>query len=371
MSALEYRPDADEVRKRLSEWWNGGDIGRPAMLITAPRPEAALRGNTPLRSSATLPAEPMAPDECCPQYTTKSLTYRVEREEYLQSRLMSFGEHMPTASPCLGHNCLALYLGCNAVERRDTVWFEPCIEDPDEAVFEYDPNNRYWDFQLRLIKGLLEAGRGKYLITFPDLIEGLDTLAAMRGTEQLLTDLVDRPEWVHGSLSRITELYIKHYDILYELIKDETRGSHFWAWAPGKMAKFQCDFSAMISPEMFRNFMVPVLESLTEHVDHCMYHWDGPGAIPHLDVLLSIPGIEMLQWTPGAGLEPATGRRWWPLFHKTIDAGKKICLTSDVNLASLALLRREFGPKLKQFMFIVSARTPREAQAMLDLATVD
>ncbi len=27
------------MRVRLTTWWNGGDIGRPAMQITAPRPE--------------------------------------------------------------------------------------------------------------------------------------------------------------------------------------------------------------------------------------------------------------------------------------------------------------------------------------------
>jgi hypothetical protein len=365
MSSLKYRPDADDVRKRLAEWWNGGDIGRPAMQITTPRPEASLRSET------TLPTQPEAPSGSCPQYTTLSLTYRVERDEYLRSRNVSLGEDMPTASPCLGPNCLALYLGCTAIERPDTVWFETCIKDPDKAVFEYDPDNHYWDFQLRLIKALLEAGKGKYLVTFPDLIEGLDTLAAMRGSEPLLIDLMDRPEWVHESLDRITDLYIKYYDTIYELIKDETGGSHFWAWAPGKMAKFQCDFSAMISPAMFNDFMVPILKRLTEHVDYCMYHWDGPGAIPHHDALLSIPGINMIQWTPGDGVEGATDPRWWPLFHKTIDAGKKVLLTAGVTMESLAALKREFGPKLKQFMFTTRARTPEEAQAMLDLAMVD
>ena len=37
MGGLLYREDIDEVRKRLTLWWNSGDIGRPAMLITAPR----------------------------------------------------------------------------------------------------------------------------------------------------------------------------------------------------------------------------------------------------------------------------------------------------------------------------------------------
>ena len=37
MSGLMYREDMDEVRARLTTWWNGGDIGRPAMQVYAPR----------------------------------------------------------------------------------------------------------------------------------------------------------------------------------------------------------------------------------------------------------------------------------------------------------------------------------------------
>ena len=39
MAGLLYREDMDDVRERLTTWWNGGDIGRPAMQITASRVE--------------------------------------------------------------------------------------------------------------------------------------------------------------------------------------------------------------------------------------------------------------------------------------------------------------------------------------------
>ncbi len=39
MSSLLYRSDIDQARDRLTTWWNGGDSGRPVMLLTAPRKE--------------------------------------------------------------------------------------------------------------------------------------------------------------------------------------------------------------------------------------------------------------------------------------------------------------------------------------------
>ena len=357
MSGLTYREDMDEVRKRLTEWWNGGDIGRPALQIAVPRP----------RPVEDIPALPKPPGAKCDQYTTKSVEYRVNvaQRSCVQTRYL--GEAAPFANLSLGPSTLALYLGCKGVEMPTTVWFEPFLQSAEEPRFMYDRNKFYWDFTLKLTAEHLRVGKGKYLLEFPDLIEGLDTLAAMRGSERLLSDLIDRPEWVHGCLRQVTDRYFHYYDVLYDMIRDEVGGSHFWSWAPGRMAKFQCDFSAMISPAMFREFMVPVLTEMCERVSYCMYHWDGPGAIGHHDHLLSIPKLHMIQWTPGAGAPSTTDQRWWPLYHKTVEAGKKVFLMG-ASIEGLEALKREFGRKLRQFMIRMQAKSLKEADAIFRIA---
>ena len=357
MSGLLYREDMDEVRARLTTWWNGGDIGRPAMQITAPRPE-------PLEDIEAMPE----PEGWTTHYSTSNFEYRV----YLSARACIstyyLGEAVPTVSPDLAPDCLALFLGCRGVDGPGTVWCEPFIDRPEEAVFAFDRGNFYWDFCLRLAREQLRLGKGKLVITFPDLIEGLDTLAAMRRNDRLLIDLIERPEWAHACLRQITCLYFHYYDILYDLFRDEVGGSMFWAWAPGRMTKLQCDFSAMISPEMFDEFMVPVLTEMCERVSYCMYHWDGPGALQHHDLLLSIPRLTMLQWEPGAGNEPTWHRRWWPLYHKTVEAGKRVIIFCDT-LDTLKTLKREFRGGRKQFMINMGVDSPEQAEEVLKVAS--
>ena len=357
MSGLLYRPDMDQVRQRLTTWWNGGDIGRPAIRLNVPADE-------PLECIKALPTPP----DWRTDYSTGNWEYRLNISARACTWQHYLAEAVPYVSPDLGPCCLALYLGCRAVEGTGTVWAEPCIDpdDPTSASFEYDPDNPYWKTTLRLGAEQRRIGQGKFLLQFPDLIEGLDALASMRGTERLLGDLVDRPDWVQDSLTRITQAYFKYYDILYEeLMRDETGGSIFWCWAPGRMTKLQCDISAMIGPEMFRDFVVPVIRDICHGVDYAMYHWDGPGAICHHDHLLAIEGLDMLQWTPGAGAEPPHDRRWWPLYHKTIDAGKKVCILCK-GIDNLRTLRREFGPKLKQFLIWSAAESIEEAEKVLE-----
>jgi hypothetical protein len=120
---------------------------------------------------------------------------------------------------------------------------------------------------------------------------------------------------------------------------------------------------------MFGEFMVPVLTEMSERVSYCMYHWDGPGAIQHLDHLLSIPRLGLIQWTPGSGVEPVHHRRWWPLFHRIVEAGKKVILIGGFNVEIVAELKREFGEGLKQIALKTWVKSKAEAEAIIQAAT--
>ncbi|HDZ21003.1 hypothetical protein LCGC14_0254300 [marine sediment metagenome] len=354
MAGLLYREDMDAVRERMTTWLNGGDIGRPAMHVHAPREETL----------EDIPEFPCPPDVNAAHYTIKSFELRLNQGQRGCLNSWFLGESAPVATPGLAPNTLALYLGCEGVEAEGTVWCEPCIESPETAVFEVDEDNKYWQFTLKLTRALREHGAGKWLLAFPDLIEGLDTLAAMRDTQKVLVDMVDRPDWVHESLKTITDLYFFYYDQLYDMMKDEVGGSNFWAWAPGRMVKLQCDFSAMIGPEMFGEFMVPVLDEMTRRTDFSMYHWDGPGALCHHDHLLSLEKLTYLQWTPGAGQPGTCDPTWWPLYHKTFEAGKKVVVDAW-SFDEMVALKKEFGPKCKQFLLGYGAKDKAEGEKAL------
>ena len=111
--------------------------------------------------------------------------------------------------------------------------------------------------------------------------------------------------------------------------------------------------------------MVPVLTRMTERLDYCMYHWDGPGALAHHDHLLSIERLTMIQWTPGAGAEKVMDRQWWPYYHKTIESGKKVILLGFSGKDNLDAFKREFGVKFKHFMIGMRADTFADAEKIL------
>jgi 5-methyltetrahydrofolate--homocysteine methyltransferase len=354
MADLLYRPGWTEARARLTKWWQGEDIGRPAMQIT-------VRRATPWEDIAALPEPP----GWVTHYSYKSLDHRVNMARRACLYTDYVAEACPSAAPGdLGPGCVSLYLGCEGTEMPGTMWFEPCIHEPETARIEIDRENFYWQFSLAAHQATLPYSHGRFMQQFPDLIEGLDTLAALRETQVLLVDLIERPEWVHRCLRQITDKYFCYYDSLYELIRDEVGGSYFWAWAPGRMVKLQCDFSAMISPGMFGEFMGPVLTEMTERTAHNMYHLDGPEALRHLPVLLGIPRLNMIQWTPGAGQPFTDDPVWFPMYRQVLDAGKSLFVFAS-DRDRLLLLKREFGSGLKQMMVNMSAPTVAEAEALI------
>ena len=358
MPPLLYRPDIDDVRDRLTRWWRGEDLGRPVVFLSAPREE-------PLEPVDDIPPPPGWTTD----YSVSDFDYRVHLAKVACARTVYMGEAVPCVVPELGPNTLSLYLGARAIDGVNTVWFEPWIDDPDAVDdLPFDKDNFYWRFTLRLLREQKRVCGGKTLFQFPDLIEGLDTLSGLRGTEPLLMDLIERPDWVKKMLGIIERRYFEAYNALYDEMKDERGGSHYWMWAPGKVAKLQCDFSAMISPEMFAEFMMPTLRHMTERLDYSIYHWDGPGALAHHDHLLSLERLDTLQWTPGAGVEPTPDPRWWPIYHKTLDAGKNV-LIGGTTKEELIALKKEFGRKLNRFVLGMRVETVEEGEKMLALAS--
>ena len=68
----------------------------------------------------------------------------------------------------------------------------------------------------------------------------------------------------------------------------------------------QCDLSYMISPQMFGRFVLPELAASCRRLGNPAYHLDGPGEIPHVDMLLSIPELRAMQYVPTVSARDAT-----------------------------------------------------------------
>lgn len=341
-----WKEDWPEARRALRDWWDGKGL---AVHITAPKERAWERFPEP------------AP--VCPVRQRLDSSHRLQAELYRLSRTYFGGVAVPMFNANIGGpGSLGLFLGAEGHIGPDTVWYSPCIEDPDaHPPLHFNPQNVWWKRHIEVLEAAFSKAEGRYLVCFPDLIENLDTLAQLRGTEQTLMDLIERPEWVQMRIAEINEAYFTCFETLWERLRDPWGGSAFHAfqlWGPGKTAKVQCDFGCMISPAMFRRFVQPALTQQCAWLDYPLFHLDGTQALMQLPNLLAIESLRAIEWTPQAGMPGGGSPVWYPLYRQIKAAGKSV-QAIDVLPEEVEPLIDAVGP---EGLFILT-RTDTEAQA--------
>ena len=231
---------------------------------------------------------------------------------------------LPVANTQLGPGSLAAILGGVFEGGEDTIWIHPSPNDSDDIVF--DPNHPNWLLHKNLLQACKRKAQGHYYVGMPDLMEGLDVLAALKGTDRVLMDTVMQPELVERQLQQINDIYFQVFDELYDIIRegDEMAFCYFSSWAPGKMTKLQSDISTMISVDDYRRFVLPYIHEQCRKIPYTLYHLDGVGAIHHLDALLEIDELNAIQWTPGVGQPQGGSPKWYDLYRRILDAGKSV-----------------------------------------------
>lgn len=318
---MEYINNWEEIKQRFIDWWKGENTGRPMMRVVA-------RRNEPIE-----PLEPVS-QPSTPEEKHLDVDRKVKQLRNFCRKHVMLAEAYPSLDINIGPGSMATYLGAEPVFTEDTVWYKECIKDGWEnfGPLKYDPENYWWKRHQELIRKAKEIAGDSFLVNIPDIIENLDILSAMRGAQDMCFDLIDQPELVKCYIDQVDELYFKYYDPIYEIVKDKDGGSSytiFQIWGPGKTAKIQCDFSALMSPAQFREFIVPSLKKQCQRLDYTLYHLDGPDAIKHVDALMEIEELDALQWTAGAGQPDGGSEKWYPIYDKVRDAGKSLWIILD------------------------------------------
>lgn len=315
---MRWKENWEETREHFRRWWTRDG------LVVVPYVPASVAPSHILRDQ--LAVDPGPPRDAETRHADPA--YVSAAGHYWISTCTLALDTLPIGRVDIGPGSLALYLGSKPGFSDDTVWFHP-LEDQGvlEGPLRLDPDNLWWRRQLELADAALEKSAGRYPIGFPDIIENLDVLASLRDTQELMVDLLERPDWVKEKVSEINLAYFEVFDALRARIglpDGSTCFNAFHLWGPGRTAKVQCDALAMISPAMFDEFVKPALAEQCDWLDCAMFHLDGTQAIPHLPSLLSILGLDAIEYTPQAGLEGGGHERWWPLYRQILAAGKSV-----------------------------------------------
>jgi hypothetical protein len=306
--------DCARVRDVWNHFWRGEIIKRPPVVTQIPKP-----GCTPVWPGGMRYLHGLHGDYAAARNAI---------DHWLDTTIF-LAESVPHYEPALGPDQYAAFFGGTLQVKDDspgTSWSEPFVNDWSEVLpLRIQPDNPAWQSLLEFNRVIAEHGKGRYLTGVADLHSNMDALSSMRGPERLCMDFYDCPDLVARAMADVRATYPYVYESLYEAGgMSPATGTVGWIpfWCEGRFATIQCDFLCMISRELARQYVLPALEEEASYLDHCILHFDGPGALPHLDDILAIKEIDAIQWVPGAGQPPM--HTWTDVLLRCQKAGKAL-----------------------------------------------
>ena len=306
-----WKSNLEETKQRYINWWNHKGI----ILNMWEHFQEGVQPHAEIMPPA--PAKDLSQKWFDPQWRAEYLDWYVAHSSLK-------ADILPVANTQLGPGSLVAILGGVFEGGEDTIWIHPNPDFTDEIVF--NPEHPNWILHKELLKACKAKANGHYFVGMPDLMEGLDVLAALKGTDRVLLDTVMQPEILEQQMQQINDIYFKVFDELYDIIRegDEMAFCYFSSWAPGKMSKLQSDISTMISQDDYRRFVQPFIREQCQKIDYTLYHLDGVGAMHHLPALLEIEELNAIQWTPGVGEPQGGSPKWYDLYKKILAGGKSV-----------------------------------------------
>lgn len=339
---LMYKEDWPEARERYRALWAGEIIDRACISVTAPREDRRA-----VPSAATWE-----------EYYT-DIDYVLAKTNAQLPNTYYGGEAIPTGSSFLGY----VGFGGEPVFVEETIWIKPTIRNWD-TPYRFDPDNRWCRRFIEIYWALIEDGHvaGKYLVDTGGCHNPLDIIMKMRGSEELCYDLLEHPDEIHAAQEELIRAWKWVFTTRFDRIPEDHGWGCLGIWAPGRLTMTCCDFSAMISPKHFEEFVIRDIEGMASCVDYSFYHLDGPTALQHLPALLDCEAVHGIQWVRGAGDQSSVSAlEWVGLCKKVQSAGKVVQMHCGYD--EVEPLLQELDPRRLQI--VTGAPSVEAADALL------
>jgi hypothetical protein len=353
---MDYKDDWHKTQQRFLAFWQGEILDRCCISVRAPRANHHY----------------MLPEP--PTDSTDLLKWWLDPEDNLKRQVQEFentyygGDAYPAATMCLGASVMAGFYGSPAEFRPETVWYHPIIHDLSTFPFDFNPETSdLYKITIEAAQYYARESYGRFLVSLPELGAATDDLSLLRGMQTLLLDMIDQPLAVKTAITRLAQTWGEVHQKLYQIAAPANQGgcciAWMQTWAPGSHYQMSCDFSAILSPRMFQEFIVPEIQQYLAVNEYSVYHWDGPDVLKHLDSLLALPDIDAIQWTQGDGSPAASYPGWIPYYRRIQAAGKRLILPI-VEINEVEILLSQLSSR--GLMICTHASSEEEARSLLN-----
>ena len=191
-------------------------------------------------------------------------------------------------------------MGCPIYAEENSMWAEPAVEDWDSWHWQRPAldENPWIQKLLELMAALVEHSAGRYPVSHTLMRGVADMLAAMRGASRFIFDFYDHPEATHRAAALCADVWIDVAKAQLDMVQPSENGyvgsGCYRIWAPDKIGWLQEDAMALISPKLFREFILPQDRRILSHFAYTGFHLHA-SALWAIEDLVQVPEITVLE----------------------------------------------------------------------------
>ncbi len=313
---LRTKPDFARCMDRIDAWLHQAIIDRPPIRFSAHNAEYAAAKMLQSRTWPDLKSRWFDSE-----YQIDLFREGIKGETFL-------AETFPVYWPNLGPEVYAAFYGGDLVYGEVTSYYTPSVvdwKDAEALVLKWE--NPYLAKIEEMTRLALEVCGDEFLVGYTDFHAGVDCAAAWRDPQQFCMDLIQNPDEARSLIRKASVDFQTVYDYFDRILKEGGQPSVTWMGIPasGKLHIPSCDFAALISERHFAEFCLPVTLAEVRPMTYNIFHVDGKGVAKNLDLLLSIPEIQAIQYVQGVGDDQPI-LKWIPALEKIQKAGKSLVI---------------------------------------------
>ena len=280
---------SNDTLQRHRAFWNHERMDRPSWGISL----GFFANEVYPRTMTRIRPGPVNPEDIPIDELLKDIDERWQASKGL-------GDFPLSCSPFPSIPWLEAIAGCPVMSSPTSFWAEPCIDDLRTWSWDRPVLENPWSRKLlELMHTLVEYSKGRYQVS-PTLMRGpADILSAMRGASEFVMDFLDTPELVAPALHQCARIWCEIAQAQLDLIPHSPDGyvaleTSLRAWAPDRLLWLQEDAMALLSPKLYRQFVLPLDRAISAQFPCVAFHLHGT-ALWAIDELVKVPEINVLE----------------------------------------------------------------------------
>lgn len=197
------------------------------------------------------------------------------------------GDFIWSASAFWGIPWLEAMLGCDIILNdfsSGSIHAEkPTFFCGPESIPIYREDNSWVIKAKEFIEKAAKKSKGRWPIGTTRMRGIADLLALLYGNTELIFAMIEKPDEVIETANKLTDFWIKFGKLQMDIIPEYHGGMgsfYYNAWVPNGTIWHQENASALLSPELYEQFIKPCDGKIIASFDHCIMHQHSVGYIP-------------------------------------------------------------------------------------------